>query len=136
MEIQVFNYSDKTFILVGKDTRKIKDDLKSKCDATWNKSLNGWLVKKSKQTQLIGILDDVDFSSLENFEKVPTQLTQPTLEKFFIVKGDTKKYRSQFKEIGGTWISNATVSGWLFPHSMKKSVRQLLRAEHKEKIQH
>ncbi len=143
------NYSDKSFVVRGEDTIKIKDTLKY-IGGKWNSSLKdggAWIFSNNQRERVEKLLEVLNSNKsekvnepargspkvLEKVEKVVEKTEESTesdtieindyTEKTFIVQGNTKDYKDKLKEIGGKW--NGIKKFWIFPNSKREEVEKL-----------
>jgi len=145
------NYSDKSFVVRGEDTIKIKDTLKY-IGGKWNSSLKdggGWIFSNNNRKRVEKLLevlndekseksspsvkknDEKNTGKIEKIEKIEKvekvendsiEINDYT-EKTFIVKGNTTEYKDRLKEIGGKW--NGFKKFWIFPNSKREEVERI-----------
>jgi hypothetical protein len=143
------NYSDKSFVVRGEDTIKIKDTLKY-IGGKWNSSLKdggAWIFSNNQRERVEKLLDVLNSNKsekvnepvrgspkiVEKVEKVVEKTEESTesdtieindyTERTFVVKGNTTEYKDKLKEIGGKW--NSIKKFWIFPNSKREEVEKI-----------
>lgn len=121
------DYSDKSFVLYGEDTKKYKEEIK-KLGGKFNSNLKeigaGWIFSvknKEKVEEFLNIFSETKSNEVEN-SHVDIEL-KPYSEKSFLITGDdTKKYKEKLKELGGKW--NSTLKGWIYSIKNEEKVKE------------
>ena len=145
MSIKIENYSDKSFVVRGETTIKFKDTLKE-FGGKWNSSLkNGgaWIfsnIHRERVEKLMeainmkkAVSEKVESSKVEKVESpkidIETEIDDDSIEindyteKSFYVKGNTKDYKEQLKNLGGKW--NGFKKFWIFPINKREEVEKI-----------
>ena len=114
------DYSDKSFLICGDDTKDHKESIKT-LGGKWNSTLKGWIFPKTKDKLVKEWLDGVSKCT----KKSIAESNDISINSCFIVSGkDTIKYKSELKEFGGTW--NGTLQGWIFAEKEKEKITKWL----------
>jgi len=67
--IEIIDYSDKSILVKGTDTKKFKEELKG-LNGRWNASLGGWIFSKKKKPEVMKLFNKVDEEENESDEEV------------------------------------------------------------------
>jgi len=127
--INIENYSDKSFVVRGKDTIKFKDTLKE-FGGKWNSMLKnggGWIFSNSHKEKIEKFINIINYKNKE--DKVDKESDEEIYiseldNNTFIVKGNTKIYKEKFKDLGGKW--NVKEKGWIFNNENLKDVDNII----------
>lgn len=127
--INIEDYSDKSFVVRGSDTVKFKDTLKE-LGGKWNSMLKnggGWIFSNIHKEKIEKFINIINFKNKEKFEEKKSDeeiyISEIDDDKF-IVKGDTKIYKEQFRNLGGKW--NIKEKGWIFNNVNLKDVDNII----------
>ena len=122
--MQFSDYSDKSFLLSGEDTKEHKDSIKS-LGGKWNNTLKGWIFPKTKDRLVKEWLDGVSNRNESSVKKSIAESNDISIMPCFMVSGkDTIKYKTELKEFGGVW--NGTLQGWVFAEKEKEKIKKWL----------
>ena len=124
------NYTDKSFLISGDDTKDNKESLKA-LGGKWNSTLKGWIFPKTKEKLVTEWLDGVSNKKESDTNKSIIEKDQIAIVPCFMVSGkDTVKHKDKLKEFGGVW--NTTLQGWVFPEKQKERINKWLNSTGEE----
>lgn len=101
----------KRYILITGSTRPIKEEL-SGLGAVWIPSLTGWVLPKRKKS----LVPEVDGGEVK-------------IKRWWLLVGDTRKFKDELKELGAVWLMKNDVKGWLLPYKMGEEIKELFSRE-------
>jgi hypothetical protein len=119
--IQIFDYTEKSFVVIG-DTRPIKDDLKS-IGGRFNPNLTiddervaGWVFSKNKRLEVEDLINGERDNFTENFLKVMNQcifksLSTKTSHDRITIKGLTEDVDNEIKKYTNKMIASGECNG-------------------------
>jgi len=144
-------------ILVRGDTLPYNVQLK-KLGGSWNKFLNGWIFRLSKEKVVDEFIKKI--GSVKSIQQVVETSTNTCIlpqvdetislfqqesditlghiysehytDKSIIIRGDTKQYKDQIKQLDGKW--NPKLKGWIFPRTEKSIVNDFIKNRDSVKI--
>lgn len=113
-----------TFLVSGEETKKIKDELKSKFSAEWLKLKASWKISEDYLEDVKDFLEENDIEYSEKvFEEQINKKPNITLKNdFYSINGDTKEIKEYLKEIGCSWMPKLKL--WICSEEQKKMLEQ------------
>ncbi len=131
--MELLNYSEKSIALVGPDTKKWKDHIKSISGAKYNANLSnkedetkfaGWIFPTAQEETLKQFIEDVnDSMKIIKYSEKSVVLTGKR----------TKFFKDDIKKINGKYNSNLKdengekYCGWVFHVSQEESLKKFIQ---------
>jgi len=126
MSLTIEDYSEKSFVVYGENTKIHIDKLKE-LGGKYNSNLKigpGWIFSNTRKEKV-----QEYFNNIDNLSTIKVNIEiniEDYSEKSFVVYGkDTKKYIDKLKEFGGKYNSNLKIGpGWIFNKDKKEKVEE------------
>lgn len=123
--LNIKDYSDKSFVVHGEDTKKYKEEIK-KLGGKFNSNLKdigaGWIFSNKNKEKV------EEFISVVETELTVDLELKPYSEKSFLITGrDTKKFKEELKTMGGKW--NATLKGWIYSIKNEETLKEWINSK-------
>jgi hypothetical protein len=122
MSLTIEDYSDKSFVVYGENTKIYIEKLKE-LGGKYNSNLKmgpGWIFSKTRKDKV-----NEYFNNIDNSSNIEINIEDYS-DKSFVVHGEnTKKYINKLKELGGKYNSNLKMGpGWIFSKDKKEKVEE------------